>query len=108
MKEGVFADHSPEDGDTRRDGHPGGTSGTPGATPSGAAARERSFAPLLESRVSDKATLEVRPVYHDRDDTTIGHIAERFLAPCLEVDVQLLSTRAGARVPWPDPMRDLA
>jgi hypothetical protein len=31
-----------------------------------------------------------------------------FLVSCLEVDVQLLPTRAGSRVPWPDPMRDLA
>lgn len=32
----------------------------------------------------------------------------RFLVPCLEVDIQLLPKRAGSRVPWPDPMRDLA
>lgn len=56
----------------------------------------------------EKSTLEVRPVYHHRDDTTIGHIVGCFLALRLEVDLQRRLDERGVRVPWPDLMRDLA
>lgn len=56
----------------------------------------------------EKSTLEVRPVYHHRDDTTIGHIVACFLALRLEVDLQRRLDARGVKVPWPDLMRDLA
>lgn len=55
-----------------------------------------------------KSTLEVRPVFHHRDDTTIGHIMGSFLALRLEVDLQRRLDARGLDVSWPDLMRDLA
>lgn len=54
-----------------------------------------------------KSTLEVRPVFHHRDDTTIGHIVGCFLALRLEVDLQRRLDEHGVDVSWPDLMRDL-
>ncbi len=54
-----------------------------------------------------KHTLEVRPVFHHRDDTTIGHIMGSFLALRLEVDLQRRLDARGVDVSWPDRMRDL-
>jgi hypothetical protein len=55
-----------------------------------------------------KSTLEVRPIYHHRDDTSIGHIVASFLALRLEVDLQKRLDDRGMEVSWPDLMRDLA
>jgi hypothetical protein len=55
-----------------------------------------------------KSTLEVRPVFHHRDDTTIGHIVGCFLALRLEVDLQRRLDERGIEAAWPDLMRDLA
>jgi hypothetical protein len=55
-----------------------------------------------------KATLEVRPVFHHRDDTTIGHIVACFLALRLEVDLQCRLDAREVETSWPDLMRDLA
>jgi hypothetical protein len=55
-----------------------------------------------------KTTLEVRPIYHRRDDTSIGHIVASFLALRLEVDLQRRLDEKGILVSWPDLMRDLA
>jgi hypothetical protein len=55
-----------------------------------------------------KSTLEVRPVFHHRDDTTIGHIVGCFLALRLEVDLQRRLDERGVDVAWPDLMRNLA
>lgn len=55
-----------------------------------------------------KSTLEVRPLYHQRDDTCIGHIVAGFLALRLEVDLQRRLEERGAEVSWPDLMRDLS
>jgi len=55
-----------------------------------------------------KATLEVRPIFHHRDDTTIGHIVACFLALRLEVDLQRRLDTRGLDVAWPDLMTDLA
>ena len=55
-----------------------------------------------------KSTLEVRPIYHHRDETTIGHIVACFLALRLEVDLQRRLDERGCQVSWPDLMRDLA
>jgi hypothetical protein len=54
-----------------------------------------------------KTTLEVRPIYHQRDDTSIGHIVASFLALRLEVDLQRRLDERGVSVSWPDLMRDL-
>jgi hypothetical protein len=54
-----------------------------------------------------KNTLEVRPIFHKRDDTVIGHIVGCFLALRLEVDLQRRLDERNADVSWPDLMRDL-
>jgi hypothetical protein len=54
-----------------------------------------------------KSTLQVRPIYHHRDDTAIGHITAAFLALRLEVDLQRRLDERGARLAWPTLMRDL-
>lgn len=56
----------------------------------------------------EKSTLEVRPIFHHRDDTSIGHIVACFLALRLEVDLQRRLDERQADVSWPDLMRDLA
>ena len=55
----------------------------------------------------EKSTLEVRPIFHHRDDTSIGHIVACFLALRLEVDLQRRLDQRQADVSWPDLMRDL-
>lgn len=55
-----------------------------------------------------KSTLEVRPIFHHRDDTSIGHIVAGFLALRLEVDMQRRMETKEIDVSWPDFMRDLA
>jgi hypothetical protein len=54
-----------------------------------------------------KSTLDVRPVFHHHDGTTIGHIVGCFLALRLEVDLQNRLDRSGIDHSWPDVMRDL-
>jgi hypothetical protein len=56
----------------------------------------------------EKSTLEVRPIFHHRDDTSIGHIVASFLALRLEVDLQRRLDEAKVEVSWPDLMRDLS
>jgi hypothetical protein len=55
-----------------------------------------------------KSTLDVRPIFHQRDDSVIGHITGCFLALRLEVDLQRRLEAKGLDAPWPDLMRDLA
>jgi len=55
----------------------------------------------------EKSTLEVRPIYHHHDDTSIGHIVGCFLALRLEVDLQQRLDERKVEVSWPDLMRDL-
>ena len=55
-----------------------------------------------------KSTLDVRPVFHQRGDSVIGHIVGCFLALRLEVDLQRRLDAKGLAAPWPDLMRDLA
>jgi len=50
----------------------------------------------------------MRPLYHHRDDTSLGHIVACFLALRLEVDLQRRVEERGVDVSWPDLMRDLA
>jgi hypothetical protein len=54
-----------------------------------------------------KSTLEVRPIYHQRDDTSMGHIVASFLALRLEVDLQQRLDERQVKVSWPDLLRDL-
>ena len=54
-----------------------------------------------------KSTLEVRPIFHHRDDTSVGHIVACFLALRLEVDLQRRLDERGVDISWPDLMRDL-
>lgn len=54
-----------------------------------------------------KSTLEVWPIYHQRDDTSMGHIVASFLALRLEVDLQQRLEERMVEVSWPDLMRDL-
>jgi len=56
----------------------------------------------------EKSTLAVRPIFHHRDDTSIGHIVASFLALRLEVDLQRRLDEQGAEVSWPDLLSDLA
>lgn len=55
----------------------------------------------------EKSTLKVRPIYHHRDDTSIGHIIASFLALRLEVDLQRRLDKRRIEVSWPTLMRDL-
>jgi hypothetical protein len=55
----------------------------------------------------EKSTLEVRPIYHKRDDTSIGHIVASFLALRLHVDLSMQLEKKGIETSWPDLMRDL-
>jgi transposase len=54
-----------------------------------------------------KSTLDVHPVFHHRDDTTVGHIVASFLALRLEVDLQRRLDERQVEASWPDIMRDL-
>jgi transposase len=54
-----------------------------------------------------KSTLEVRPVFHHCDGTTIGHIVGCFLALRLEVDLQIRLDQHEIADSWPDVIRDL-
>lgn len=56
----------------------------------------------------EKSTLQVRPIYHHRDDTSIGHIVASFLALRLEVDLQGRLDEREVTTSWPDLMRDIA
>jgi hypothetical protein len=55
----------------------------------------------------EKSTLEVRPIYHQRDESSIGHIVASFLALRLEVDLQARLDDKRVEASWPDLMRDL-
>jgi hypothetical protein len=55
-----------------------------------------------------KSTLDVRPIFHHADETTIGHIVACFLALRLEVHLQRRLDDRGSAVAWPDLMGDLA
>ncbi|HSM89981.1 MAG TPA: hypothetical protein VLT56_08145 [Desulfobacterales bacterium] len=49
----------------------------------------------------------MRPIYHQRDDTSIGHIVASFLALRLEVDLSMQLDKKSIDCSWPDLMRDL-
>jgi hypothetical protein len=55
-----------------------------------------------------KSTIQVRPVFHHRVDTTIGHFVAGFLALQIEVDLQRRLDEHKIDVSWPTLMRDLS
>jgi len=54
-----------------------------------------------------KSTLQIRPIYHQRDGQCVGHIVASFLALRLEVDLQRALDERSVDVSWPDLMGDL-
>lgn len=60
----------------------------------------------------EKSTLKVRPIFHHRDDTSMGHPAfsgvASFLALRLEVDMQRRLEEKEIDVSWPALMQDLS
>ncbi len=56
----------------------------------------------------EKSTLEVRPIFHQRDDTTVGHIVPCFLALRLEVDLQRRLEAKKVQVSWLNLMHELS
>jgi transposase len=56
----------------------------------------------------EKSTLEVRPIFHHNDESSIGHIVACFLALRLEVDLQRRLDQRGVDISWPDLVRDLS
>jgi arginine repressor len=54
-----------------------------------------------------KNTLAVRPLFHHRDDTSLGHIVASFIALRLEVDLHSRLKEREITASWPDLMRDL-
>jgi len=54
-----------------------------------------------------KSTLEIRPIYHQRDRQCVGHIVASFLALRLEVDLQKALDERSVEVSWPDLMGGL-
>lgn len=54
-----------------------------------------------------KSTLQIRPIYHQRDGQCVGHIVASFLALRLEVDLQRALDERSVDVSWPELMGDL-
>ena len=54
-----------------------------------------------------KSTLQIRPIFHQRDRQCVGHIVASFLALRLEVDLQRALDERSVDVSWPDMMGDL-
>ena len=54
-----------------------------------------------------KSTLEVRPLFHRRDDACVGHIVACFLALRLEVDLQRKLDEAKVNARWSEVMAAL-
>ncbi|MBW1698402.1 MAG: hypothetical protein JRH18_21495 [Deltaproteobacteria bacterium] len=54
-----------------------------------------------------KSTLEVRPIYHPRDETSSGHIVVSFMALRMAVHLYMQLEKKGVTTFWLDLMRDL-
>lgn len=54
-----------------------------------------------------KSTLAMRPIYHQNEESCVGHLVACFLALRLEVDLQRRLEARGVHVPWQDLMQDL-
>jgi len=55
-----------------------------------------------------KSTLQMRPIYHQLDETCLGHLVACFLALRLEVHLQRKLSEKGMTTPWPQLMQDLS
>jgi hypothetical protein len=55
-----------------------------------------------------KSTLQMRPIYHRLDETSLGHLVGCFLALRLEVHLQRRLAEKGVKAPWRQLMQDLA
>ena len=55
-----------------------------------------------------KSTLQMRPIYHHLDETSLGHLVACFLALRLEVHLQRKLSEKGMTTPWPQLMQDLS
>jgi len=67
----------------------------------------KSLWPVDRAFRETKQTLDVRPLYHHRDDTTVGHLVGCFLALRLELDFQRRLDAVEIDCFWPDLMCDL-
>lgn len=56
----------------------------------------------------EKSTLQVRPIFHHLDDTSIGHIVASVLALRLEIDLERRLEERECGVSWPTLMQDLS
>jgi len=55
-----------------------------------------------------KSTLQMRPIYHQLDETSIGHLVACFLALRLEMHLARKLSDKGATCSWPQLMHDLS
>lgn len=55
-----------------------------------------------------KGTLQMRPIYHQLDETSLGHLVACFLALRLEVHLERKLSEKGVNAPWPQLMQDLS
>jgi hypothetical protein len=55
-----------------------------------------------------KSTLQMRPIYHQLDETSIGHLVACFLALRLEVHLARRLSEKGVKTPWRQLMQDLS
>lgn len=106
-KEAVEIDHQAIEADARLDGKFVLRTNTELPTEEVAAAY-KSLWRVERTFREEKSTLEVRPIYHQRDDTTVGHIVASFLALRLEVDLQRRLDEKGQATSWGELMLDLA
>jgi len=106
-KGSVTLNHPAIDADARLDGKFVLRTNTP-LPPAEVAQAYKSLWRVERTFREEKSTLDVRPIYHHRDDTTVGHIVACFLALRLEVDLQRRLDERHVDVAWPDLLRDLA
>lgn len=55
----------------------------------------------------EKSTLQIRPIFHQRDSQCVGHIVSSFLALRLEMGLQRILDEKKIKVSWPEMMTDL-
>lgn len=105
-RQGVTLDSEAIERDARLDGKFVLTTNTP-MPAAEVAVVYKNLWPVERTFREEKSTLAVRPIYHQHDDTSIGHIVASFLALRLEVDLlRRLEERAVAES-WPEIMLDL-
>ena len=55
----------------------------------------------------EKSTLQIRPIFHQKDSQCVGHIVSSFLALRLEIELQRILDEKKINVSWPEMMTDL-